>query len=108
VHPLADETPHPGDPAAGPTGRLGGRAAAPGHARVRERYALRAGAESTLSQAVRVGDLRHTRSLGLARTHLQQRIIAVALNVIRTLAWPNEVPRGPTRVSRRVALAAPA
>jgi transposase len=74
----------------------------------RERYALRAGAESTLSQAIRVGDLRHTRYLGLARTHLQQLIIAVALNVIRTLAWLNEVPRGPTRVSRWVALAAPA
>jgi hypothetical protein len=43
----------------------------------------------------------------LARTHLQQLIIAVALNVIRTLAWLSEVPRGPTRVSRWVALAAP-
>jgi transposase len=73
----------------------------------KERYALRAGAESTLSQAIRVGDLRHTRYLGLARTHLQQLIIATAVNVIRTLAWLNEVPRGPTRVSRWVALAAP-
>ncbi len=74
----------------------------------KERYALRAGAESTLSQAIRVGDLRHTRYLGLARTHLQQLLIATAVNVIRTLAWLNEVPRGPTRVSRWVALAAAA
>jgi transposase len=74
----------------------------------KERYALRAGAERTLSQVIRVSDLRHPRYLGLARTHLQQLIIPVALNVIRTLAWLNEVSRARTRVSRWVSLAAPA
>jgi transposase len=71
----------------------------------REQYALRAGVESTLGQAVRVGDLRHCRYVGLARTHLQQLLIAVALNVLRVLAWLDGVPRAPTRTSRWVALA---
>ncbi len=52
-----------------------------------------------------MSDLRHSRYVGLARTHLQQIIIAVALNLRRTLAWLHEVPRAPTRVSRFAALA---
>ena len=71
----------------------------------KEAYADRAGIEGTLAQGIRVSDLRHTRYLGLARTHLQQIIIAVALNLLRTLAWLHEVPRAPTRVSRFAALA---
>ena len=70
-----------------------------------EVYARRAGVESTFAQGVRVSDLRHSRYTGLARTHLQQIIIAVALNLLRTLAWLHEVPRAPTRVSRFAALA---
>jgi transposase len=72
----------------------------------RDVYARRAGVEGTLAQGIRVGDLRHSRYLGLARTHLQQIIIAVALNLLRTLAWLHEVPRAPTRVSAFAALAA--
>lgn len=72
----------------------------------RERYALRAGVESTLGQAVRVCDLRHSRYLGLARTHLQQLIIAVAVNVLRLIAWLDEVPRATTRTSRWTTLLA--
>lgn len=64
------------------------------------RDALRAGVESTLGQAVRGCDLRHRRYLGLTRTHLQPRIIAVAVNVLRLLAWLDEVPRATTRTSR--------
>jgi transposase len=71
----------------------------------RERYRLRAGVEATLCQAVRVGDARHSRYVGLARTHLQQLLTAAALNVVRILAWLDDVPRAPTRVSRWVALA---
>ena len=71
----------------------------------KEAYADRAGIEGTLAQGIRVSDLRHTRYLGLARTHLQQIIIAVALNLLRMLAWLHEVPRAPTRVSRFAALA---
>jgi Transposase DDE domain len=70
-----------------------------------ERYALRAGVESTMGQAVRVADARHSRYLGLARTHLQHLITAVALNVLRVLAWLDEVPRAPTRTSPWLAVA---
>jgi len=68
-------------------------------------YARRAGVEGTLAQGIRVSDLRHSRYRGLARTHLQQIIIAVALNLLRTLAWLHDVPRAPTRISRFAALA---
>jgi len=71
----------------------------------KEVYARRAGIEGTLAQGIRVSDLRHSRYRGLARTHLQQIIIAVARNLLRTLAWRHDVPRAPTRVSRFAALA---
>jgi transposase len=50
-------------------------------------YALRAGIESSLSQGVRRFDLRQSRYLGLARTHLQQLLTATAMNVVRAIAW---------------------
>ena len=53
----------------------------------RAQYALRAGVESTLSQAGRRFDLRQSRSIGLARTHLQQVLTATAMNVVRVIAW---------------------
>src|SRR6516165_4633279 len=51
------------------------------------RYALRAGAESTLSQGVRRFDLRQGRYIGLARTHLQQTLNATAMNIVRIIDW---------------------
>jgi transposase len=50
-------------------------------------YALRAGVESSLSQGIRRFDLRQSRYLGLARTHLQQLFNATAMNVVRAIAW---------------------
>jgi transposase len=50
-------------------------------------YALRAGVESTLSQGIRRFDLRRSRYLGLARTHLQQLLNATAMNIVRVIAW---------------------
>ena len=50
-------------------------------------YALRAGVESTLSQGVRRFDLRRSRYIGLARTHLQQTLNATAMNLVRIAAW---------------------
>lgn len=69
------------------------------------RYHQRAGIEGTISQAVRVADLRHARYLGLQKAHLQHIATAVALNLIRFVAWINEVPRAKTRCSRFAALA---
>ena len=50
-------------------------------------YATRAGIESTLSQGVRAFDLRRSRSMGLAKTHLQHILIAVGINLKRIMAW---------------------
>ena len=50
-------------------------------------YALRAGVESSLSQGVRCFDLRRSRYLGLARTHLQHLLTATAMNILRVIAW---------------------
>lgn len=51
------------------------------------RYALRAGVESCISQGTRRFALRRSRYIGLARTHLQQVVTAVAINAVRVIAW---------------------
>jgi Transposase DDE domain len=60
-------------------------------------YALRAGVESSLSQGIRRVDLRRSRYLGLARTHLQQLLTATAMNVVRVIAWLWGEPLGERR-----------
>jgi transposase len=50
-------------------------------------YALRAGIESRLSQGTRRFDLRRSRYIGLARTHLQHLLTATAINMVRVIAW---------------------
>jgi transposase len=60
-------------------------------------YALRAGVESSLSQGTRRFDLRHSRYIGLARTHLQQLLTATAMNVVRVIAWLRGEPLGERR-----------
>jgi transposase len=56
-------------------------------AEFKARYAMRAGVESTLSQGVRRFDLRRSRYIGLARTHLQQTLNATAMNIVRVIDW---------------------
>ncbi len=53
----------------------------------KERYARRAGVEGTISQGVRSFDLRRTRYIGLAKTHLQHLLIAIAINLVRIVRW---------------------
>ena len=48
-----------------------------------EVHRLRAGVESTISQAVRGPDLRHCRYRGLAKAHVQNVLIGMALNITR-------------------------
>src|SRR4030095_4829369 len=60
-------------------------------------YALRAGVESSLSQGIRRVDLRRSRYLGLARTHLQQLLTATAMHVVRVIAWLWGEPWGERR-----------
>jgi transposase len=72
----------------------------------KERYAIRAGVEGTLSQGIRAFGLRQARYIGEAKTHMQHVITATAINVVRLLAWIMETPRTITRTSRFAALAA--
>ena len=48
--------------------------------------------------------LRRSRSIGLERTHLQHLATAAALNVVRSIAWFNGLPRALTRRSTFVRL----
>jgi hypothetical protein len=66
----------------------------------KERYAPRAGIEGTLSQGVRGLDLRRSRYIGLAKTHLQHVFIAAALTIVRIGAWLMERPQAQTPLSR--------
>jgi transposase len=63
----------------------------------KEQYALRSGVESSLSQGIRRFHLRQSRYIGLARTHLQQLLTAVAMNVVRVIAWLRDEPLGERR-----------
>ena len=64
-----------------------------------KKYALRAGVEGTIRQAVAVTDVRHTRYRGLPKTHLEHVYSAVALNLIRLHAWWNGHPLDRRRTS---------
>ncbi len=66
----------------------------------RAQYAARAGIESTHAQAIRRCGLRHSRYVGLAKTHLQHVITAAAVDLVRLGEWWNGTPIAPTRSSR--------
>lgn len=72
----------------------------------KERYKSRAGIEGTLSQGTRSFDLRRTRYIGLAKTHVQHLATAVAMNLTRLANWFVQNPKAQTRQSRFVALTA--
>ncbi len=52
-----------------------------------ELYALRAGVEATISQAVRGFGLRRSRYFGHAKTHLQHAATAATMNLVRLVNW---------------------
>ncbi|MEC4019401.1 transposase [Streptomyces sp. H27-D2] len=52
-----------------------------------QRYAIRAGIEATLSQNIRNCGLRRSRYHGLARTHVQHVLTAMACNLTRIADW---------------------
>lgn len=68
-------------------------------------YTARSGIEGTLSQGIRVCELRQARYRGQTKTRLQNVLIATALNLLRVLAWLMEVPREYTRQSAFARLA---
>jgi transposase len=71
----------------------------------KERYKARAGIEGAISQAVRAFDLRRSRYVGEAKTHLRHICIAAAMNLTRLAAWFDKVPKAKSRQSRFAALA---
>jgi transposase len=66
-------------------------------AEFKAQYARRAGVEGTHGQGIRRCGLRRSRYLGLAKTHLQHLLTAVALNVVRLGAWGLGMPPATTR-----------
>jgi transposase len=58
----------------------------------KEQYALRAGVEGTISQAVDKLGMRRSRYRGIAKTHLQHVMTAAAMNLMRVMAWLSEKP----------------
>jgi transposase len=63
----------------------------------KEKYALRSGVESSLSQGIRRFAVRQSRYRGLARTHLQHLLTATAMNIVRVIAWLKGEPLGERR-----------
>jgi transposase len=74
-------------------------------AEFKQRYNTRAGIEGTISQAVRVTDLRRCRYIGLAKAHLQHLLCAAAINLYRIVNYLDERPIAPTRTSAFASLA---
>jgi transposase len=70
-----------------------------------KKYAKRAGIEGTISQGVRAFDIRFSRYIGLAKTHLQMVGSATAMNMYRLYNWVNGVPHAFTRISTFACLA---
>ncbi|MBZ9645767.1 transposase [Streptomyces sp. PSKA30] len=69
-----------------------------------KRYAIRAGIEATLSQNVRAHGLRRSRYRGLAKTHVQHVLTAMACNVARIADWISTPPTARRRASHFRAL----
>jgi transposase len=67
--------------------------------------AARAGVEGTMSQVVAVGGVRRARYRGLPKTHLAHLLTAVAINLLRLVAWWEERPRAAVRPPRFVRVA---
>ncbi|HEX4203218.1 MAG TPA: transposase [Ktedonobacteraceae bacterium] len=55
--------------------------------------------EGTISQMVCALDMRRSRYIGRAKTHLQHVLTATAINLIRAGAWLEEIPFAKTRRS---------
>ena len=62
--------------------------------------------EGTLSQGVRAFELRRSRYIGLAKTHVQHVATAAAINLARLADWFSGIPKAQTRQSTFATLAA--
>jgi hypothetical protein len=73
----------------------------------RRRYALRCGVESLIVQASRLSDLHHARYRGMAKTHLQHVLTALAINLVRVDAWLTGITTTGSWTSRLARLTQP-
>jgi Transposase DDE domain len=71
------------------------------------RSGLRCGVESLISQASRLCGLHQARYRGLAKTHLQHTLTALAINLVRVDAWLTGVATTRSWTSRPARLAQP-
>ena len=71
----------------------------------KRQYRQRAGIEGAFSQASLRFGIRRSRYIGIAKTHLQHVLTAVAMNLARLVSWLDEVPKTKTHQSRFAALA---
>nr|MBA3947721.1 transposase [Herpetosiphonaceae bacterium] len=67
-------------------------------------YAKRAGVEGTIAQALRSCEVRRSRYIGKARTHLDHLMTGAAMNIVRLLNWLAGVPKAKTQSSPFVRL----
>jgi Transposase DDE domain len=65
----------------------------------RDKYAIRAGAESTIHQAIATCGIRRARYRGLPKIRLQHAFSAVAINLTRLHTWWNSPPLDHARTS---------
>jgi transposase len=65
----------------------------------KEQYARRAGIEGSISRAVRTSEVRRSRYIGLAKTHLQHLLSATSLSFLRVGEWLMGIPKATTRRS---------
>ncbi len=72
----------------------------------KSRYRSRLGIEGTISQAVRAFELRETRYLGLAKTHLQAVALAAAIDLCRFWDYLHVTGLGQVKISPFAALTA--
>jgi len=70
----------------------------------KKEYAKRAGVEGTIAQALRSCEVRRSRYIGMARTHLDHLMTGAAMNIVRLLNWLAGIPKAKTRSSPFVQL----
>lgn len=68
-------------------------------AQYKAEYAGRAGVEGTIAQSVRTCNVRRSRYIGQAKTHLQHLMSAAAINIVRILRWLAGEPKAETQRS---------
>ena len=71
----------------------------------KQQYAVRSGVEGTISQGIRSFGLRRSRYIGLAKTHLQHVLTAIAIDLTRLADWFVGAEIASTRCSAFAALA---